>query len=271
MANYSYKYQLLNDHKWLKQKYIDEGLGTQDIAKLAGARTANSARQALIRANIPMRSISESQTFNRDIIFTEDHEVINGSLLGDGFLYKYSWESSDSRPAFHKRNIHYDHVAYVAQHLSPQWEQLIAPEESSDGDKSFLFRSLVQDSLRPYSDRWYPRRNQYIKVVPKGLILTPKTILHWFMDDGSTSWRTGRPNSVVLVFCSESFTKKDQERLCRQLRAFGIYARVSPCPWGTGWRIRIRESSVSNFFNFIGPCPVQVSSMKYKWKLPVRY
>src|SRR4051812_15045126 len=52
----SFKYDLLNDKDWLYQKYVIEKISTEEIARLAGAKTANSARQALIRFGIELRN-----------------------------------------------------------------------------------------------------------------------------------------------------------------------------------------------------------------------
>ena len=44
-------------------------------------------------------------------------------------------------------------------------------------------------------------------------LINNKTLLHWFLDDGSTSFRRFESNTkqVRLVLCSESFEKHQQE------------------------------------------------------------
>ena len=112
------KYPLLNDKKWLYEKYIREGFGTIKICKLSGAKTPNSVRQALIKYNIPVRTIGDGLRINRkDDGLIINKEVIDGCLLGDGFLCKWNKNSDVSFPYFAKRNKYYDHIKYVSNLL----------------------------------------------------------------------------------------------------------------------------------------------------------
>ena len=74
----------------------------------------------------------------------------------------------------------------------------------------YKFQTPVDKRLKDEYDRWYPNWNNFKKIVPDGLELTPKILLHWFLDDGTTSWRKQkRSKSVRLTFCSESFSYED--------------------------------------------------------------
>ena len=125
--------------------------------------------------------------------------------------------------------------------------------------------------LLPIYRKWYPKENNYKKVVPRDLELTPEHILHWFMDDGYSCFRNRhtatrvQKKQVIVCFCSESFTKEDQMFLIEQMdRKFGIKSSVRKTKGGTGWRIFVHQSCADHFFEVIGPCPVP--SMQYKWK-----
>ena len=268
MANYSYKYPLLNDKDWLHNQYVVQGKSTNEIARLAGAKSANSARQALMRNGIRVLSISEGvRKFGSDH-FVFDLQVIEGSLLGDACLQKWNKESRGSIPSFRKKNKYYDHLKYVAEKLLPEsWEDHI--NETSDRCRNkkfsyFLFRTGVRDQLSPVYERWYPSWNNRVKVVPKDLVLTPEHLLHWFMDDGCSQRRKRPSRQIVITMCCESFTKDDQQFLVDQLDSLSISSCVTTCNSGTGYRIKIRQSSADAFYNIIGPCPVP--SMEYKWK-----
>ena len=98
-------------------------------------------------------------------------------------------------------------------------------------------------------------------------LINNKTLLHWFLDDGSTSFRRFESNTkqVRLVLCSESFEKHQQELLCKKIHEkFGLHLRVRPCKGGFGWRIHACQKEVSDFFEIIGQC--EVPSLSYKWK-----
>lgn len=273
----SYKYPKLNDRNWLNQKYIVEKLSTGEIAKLLGIKVSNSVRQALIRHEITVRNVSDGLTCRRksDGFELNQHslEVIQGCLLGDGMLKVWNKESDNSFPSFRKKNKNYDHVKYVAEELSVDIGRIKPESRLCNGRQcsSFAFSTLSYRELLPLLRKWYPKH----KIVPKDLELTPTVLLHWFLDDGSTSWRNRkypkgwkqRKKQVVTSFSSESFTKQENQTLCRQMRDnFGIKASVTPVSFGTGWRIRVAQSNTQQFFEVLGHSPV--ASLEYKWKIP---
>jgi len=122
--------------------------------------------------------------------------------------------------------------------------------------------------LSSHFRKWYPESSNFKKAVPFDLILTPGHLLHWFLDDGFSYVRKGygrRSKQVLIAFCSESFSREDQQRLCEQMGSkFGIKARVSKAQWGTGWRIFLPQSQAGAFYDVIGSAPVE--SLAYKWK-----
>jgi len=269
------KYDCLNDKNWLYQKYITEKRSTNEMVKLSGCRTPNSVRQALIRFNIPVRSVSNGLTCNRDDDFCltkEVLQVINGSLLGDGYFGKYSKISDKSYPRFEKKNKHRDHVEYVAKILfSANFNKYIRKvTHFSFGKfhKGYVLRSYCQKKLLGLYKKWYPESNNFKKVVPKCINLTPTVLLHWFMDDGNSYRRKGygrRSRQILITLCTESFVKEDQEWLREQmLEKYDIRSRLAKEKGGTGYRIAIPQSCADTFYDIIGPCPVP--SMQYKWK-----
>src|SRR5206468_3127331 len=58
-------------------------------------------------------------------------------------------------------------------------------------------------NLMPYWNKWYPNGK---KIVPLELKLTPTTVLHWFMGDGTTSF-IKNTNRVELTLCTNGFNK----------------------------------------------------------------
>lgn len=265
----SYKYPKLNNTKWLYKKYIEEGLSTRKIAELLSIKTCNSVRQALIRNDIPVRTVSDGLTLNRKNNFfiydDKTKQVINGSLLGDGSLTVYNKHSEKSYPYFHKTNKYLDHIEFVAKLIfGKRFQDKISTKNDKRFDiEYYTLRSLSQKILKPEYDKWYPESNGYKKLVPRDLILTPATILHWFMDDGCCYYRKQR-NSYIVIFCSESFSKEDNLFLVEQLCSMGIKSTLRKINSGTGWRIRVSETSVPEFYKIIGECPVE--SLKYKWE-----
>jgi len=272
---YTSRYENLNDKNWLYQKYIIEKKSIREISKLCGCKTCNSVRQSLIRHDIPVRSISDGITCNRDDDFClskEALQVINGSLLGDGSLRKYNNESDRSYPCFYKKNKFRDHVEYVAKSLFPaNFNKYFRTDTIFKFGKFLTYygvRTYCQKCLLGLFKKWYPKSNDYKKVVPRCIKLTPLVLLNWFMDDGNSYRRKGygrKSRQILITLCSESFIKEDQEWLRKQLLdKYDIHSRLGKEKGGTGYRIMIHQTSANKFYNVIGPCPV--SSMQYKWK-----
>ncbi len=264
-------YENLNNEQWLREQYLVKNKSTQEIASIVGADSGNSVRQALIRKGIEVRNKSDGLTIKRTSLFVENKDVINGCLLGDGFMRVYNRESDESYPAFYKRNKYYDHVLWVGEQLmGSQAAERIRPEIRILNDKEFpcyLLHGFCEKMLLDYYRKWYPKSSGFKKVVPHDLEINEKVILNWFLDDG-TSYRyrlTSPTKQVIIWFCSESFIKEDQEWLCDKMNEkYNLKAKVHVRKGGTGWRIKLPQSKTADFFEIIGPPPIK--SLAYKWK-----
>lgn len=269
MANYSYKYPLLNDSSWLYQKYIVEQLSLNNIVPLVGAKTTNSISQALRRFDIPVRTKSEGLTNNRvSDGFVLNQEVIDGCLLGDGYLTKWNKQSDNSFPIFKKRNANKDHVEYVSTILGLSLDNVKFEQTKLNGKlfDAYILRTLAYKELLPIYKKWYPEDNNFKKVVPSDIIITPTVLLHWFMDDGCTWIRKDRKGTpIVGAISSESFSKEDNMMLIEKIySATGLKLTPNKSNSGTTSRLSIPTSQIKLFYDVIGNCPVE--SLNYKWK-----
>lgn len=279
-------YKELNDKEWLYEKYFVDKLSTLQIAELVGAKEPNSVGQALKRFGWSLRNHRDGIIRNTKDIIIINKDVIDGSLLGDCSLGISNKNSDFTRPYLHKKNKYKDHLMWFAEQVCPPNHFTIKEVTHSIKYKSvirhhklFTFRTQSSDKLLEFYKRWYPSTNNYKKVVPTDLILTPNMILNWFLDDGSSTWRDrdgeickSRNNAaypqntkqVIVSFCSESFTKPENEFLCGEIERLGIRSSVKKCNAGTGWRLFIDQIATNDFFDLIGECPID--SLRYKWK-----
>jgi len=271
MRNYLSKYPLLNDKSWLQEQYVNNGLSTISIAKLAGSFCCNSVRRSLIRHNIPVRNSREGQIYNRKRDFILNESVVIGCLLGDGYMKKHRKESKICAPYFAKTNKHLDHVQYVAGFLFNNPEKFVTSTTNLYKGRIFprhILRSYTDECLIPIYEKWYPESNNYQKIVPLDIELNETILLHWFMDDGSSYCRSGRERrskQIIISLASESFTKEEQEFLSQQMfEKWGLLVNIGKCKSGTGWRMYFRQSQAELFFSIIGLPPVP--SLAYKWK-----
>jgi hypothetical protein len=257
-----------------------------DISKELGIKAPNSVGQALQRFNIPIRSISDGLSasrsndlgieFNRPWKFNKS--VLDGCLLGDGYLSIYNSESPHSYPKFCKKNKYASHILYTVSTLIEDCSMVtISPEYKKwvDGRnlKYYGVYTDIKKELKPIYDDWYPSTNSRQKIIPRNINIDSTVLLHWFMDDGYSCRRIRdghATNQIILGFCSESFSKEDQEWICNQFNSkydIGMYVKKTSegsKGRGTGYRIRVLQSKVKDFYNVIGVCPVV--DFEYKWK-----
>lgn len=69
--------------------------------------------------------------------------------------------------------------------------------------------------LLPYYKKWYINGK---KIIPNDLVLDKYIILYWLLDDGCVRQRTGNPSRLILVFCSEGFSRDENEFLSKLLQ-----------------------------------------------------
>lgn len=267
----SYKYEKLNNKEWLYQQYVVEKLGTIQIAKLAGAKGPNSARQALLRAEIPLRSISDGLTIkNHSDDFYLNEDVIHGSLLGDGYMLAYNRLSESSYPYFAKKNLHRDHVEYVASKIFPNTFQSRVRMEHGinpfNGRPTTYHKisTLARKELLPYYRKWYSPSNNFKKVVPTDLAMNRETLLNWFLDDGCTIFIHNK-TLIEAKFCAMAFQRDEQEFLIELVdHVFGIKFTIRKAESGSKTDIWAPSSQYRHLIDTLGKCPIK--SMEYKWK-----
>jgi len=266
-------YKELNDPDWLRQKYVVEQKSSVYIYKMLQCKSQNSVRQALIRHGFHVRNQREAQKItSEDDYFVLDHELIEGSLLGDGYLGISNKKSKISCPFYTQKSKDLDFIKLMAQsifvkdgHKRIAFEDAICPWTGVER-RYYIVRSLSQDCLRPYFDRWYPATNNYVKLVPQDLCLTPRVLLFWFLGDGFTWQRRkeSKKKQALARFCTEGFTKVDQEFLRSLMKTIGLSTRLTNEKHGTGHRVEVQQGSYSKLMELLGPCPIE--SMQHKWK-----
>lgn len=157
-------------------------------------------------------------------------EIVNGCLLGDAGLVRrgrnpYFWVDLSG-------GEHLDWLYVMKETLQsmgiPVTDKCpkITPRQHRLRGKMIRYTEVALWSsssplLLPLYHEWYPGGH---KVVPRSLGLTPITIAHWFMGDGSSWALSGRPNLVRAKFCTNGLPLADIDRLGRMLAGMGIVA-----------------------------------------------
>jgi len=277
------KYPLLNDESWIRQKHLVEKVSIGVLVKLSGAKQVNSVLQAFKKFDIeaiPHESclvfLPNVKALPLDNNLKINIDVINGCLLGDAWLETHNKKSDNSNPSFNKRNKFHDHVSLINSLLFEDSKKIIE-EWHCINDKKLRYwkiSSFCDKRLLLIFRKWYPEWNNYKKVIPDDIEINNILLLHWFLDDGSSSYRNRnyeklgwiqRKKQIILTFCTECFEKENQQMLCDKINEkFPLNARLATTNSGTGWRIKIPQSKVEQFYEIVGPPPIQ--SLAYKWK-----
>ena len=258
------------DDEWLRKKYVDEKLPLREICKSIAGTHPNTIKRKLNKMGVELRGLRDSHMVGKSELFIPDDEVIKGTLLGDGSILMYS-KTGVSAPRYSKFSSKEDYAFHIASHLHKKpKDRIFLSTKEVEGKfyEGYSFRTTTTKLLTPYYEKWYSGEN-HKKIVPKDLILTPRIILYWFMDDGYTIYRDayiGIREIVIGGLCSESFSKEDNEFLCNQLKNMRLSAsvRFGKGIKGTGYRIFLNQTAFPTFWNIIGVCPIK--SMEYKWK-----
>jgi len=278
------KYTHLQNKDWLFQKYVREELSAPEIAKIIGCK--NSIIYKMLKLHgIETRDRRKNQILRYESDnFKLNLSIIEGGLLGDAMLRcqgKQKKLYQSSQPYFRRKNKNKDHVEWVAQSLCGEWglnhvKDVSAPMFTGAWCQCYEFCTRSHEELMPIYDRWYPEWNNFKKIVPKDFLLDETSLLHWFLDDGSTSYRTRdgkKTKQVITSFASECFSLEDQIFLANQIKSiWNIDAKVrfykksktSKIDGGVLHRIYISQKQSDMFLDIIGESPVE--SLKYKWK-----
>lgn len=260
------KFKELNDREWLHQKYVVENWSTIKIGKLLGCNT-NTVRQSLKRLGFKIRNMRDAQVWkseNRKLIM--DINLINGIMLGDGHMR--IGKTDVSMPYIEHTSKHREYSEHISMQLFDEIKVKHSKNKQAYKNKesifnSYIVRSLSDEKLKSIYKKWYKNK---IKIIPNDLVITPKTLLYWFMDDGSSYQRRkqSKIKQVYVILCTECFTKQENEFLADQLLKLGLKANIKSIRWGNGYRLEISQGQYHNFIDIIGPPPIEC--FKYKWK-----
>ena len=171
-------------------------------------------------------SLFSKQYKQQYLLTQEQRDAIIGIMLADGSLER-------GKPTFNTR-LRIDHTYPKQEQYLLSIRTLFAPLIANEpvvivrkADlrtgkvyKSIYIRTLSFHCLNKYHDLFYKNK---IKVVPLNIqdLLTPIGLAHLLMGDGYF-------NNGVIIICSESFTKEQQELLIAALDSkFGRIAALN--------------------------------------------
>lgn len=242
----------------LQQMYNVKNKSIRDIARTYGT-SASTVKHYLLKYNIPLRTSVEGRKIflTKDIPINNDFlEILNGLLLGDGniqvpnnFQGIYSQASSQKEfidyvaNIFKKNNYYQDNGEYKAHIKNISKEYPV-----------YYLHSKRTLQLRDVFNRWYPDGKKH---VPQDIKLTPKTVLFWYLSDGSKD-----KYCKTSYFSTCAFSIYEQNILIDAFRKVGINA--DNFKQNKYYVMRVSKSNnFDNFMHYMGINPVSCYDYKF--------
>ena len=172
---------------------------------------------------------------------TTQHEILVGSMLGDGALRKQGTKTNALLEVNHAFKYK-EYVDWKWQHLK---DYVLTPPKSRLGKGSRVAYRFTTRSLPVFTDyyyRFYPNKK---KQIPFDLKLTPVSLAVWFMDDG-TRCRN------ATYFNTQQFSVAEQQFLQQLLlKSFEIKSSLNKDK--QYWRLYVTTDGSKKMMKIIEP------------------
>jgi hypothetical protein len=180
-------------------------------------------------------------------------EVLDGTLLGDAHISMAGRRRSVAYFAYGHAEDQRCLTEMVAGYLgdtNPKRQRREAPRQD------FFTTNSAHPLFAELRKRWYPNGQ---KRVPRDLVLTPRMLAWWFMDDGSVCRSRPRKSpsggdrsrSCQARFYTNGFPEEDVDYLIAQLGALGIAA--NKYEYGKGWFITLCKTAWEALSGLVAP------------------
>jgi hypothetical protein len=188
-----------------------------------------------------------------------------GLMLGDGHLTNV--RKSKHSASLQVKNMNLDYIEYLGKLFESEGIEFKIQEAyrgNFPGSKeSYMIETKFYPVFRQLEQEWYENDEEGSrrKTIPNDFVLTPNTMLQWFIGDGYVVNLKGKP--VRVMFCTDRYNAIEiRELQYWLLRGWDIETRVADRN-----RLAIRQSMFDKFYDALPKCPVE--SFLYKWN-PVR-
>lgn len=153
---------------------------------------------------------------------------LNGLMLGDGCI-GYSCKKSKkprfiqyprlsvTRKAADKNYLEWQVEIFKDFYTNTVKERTVYDKRT---DKNYYSCGIVSKTGKvflDYRNKWYPNDK---KIVPRDLVLTPLTLLIWFLDDGCAFKKTNSETVLRMKLSTDGFVFDDVKFLCDLLNDY---------------------------------------------------
>jgi len=254
--------------KALLQELHGQGLRASEIAPIMGlgASTvnANLKKMGLSHAKGGRVEVYQARARSCGSLPPEFREYLDGLLMSDGSLRPIT---SAGISSYSQTCVERDWLERIKDEFGKMGIQgTVSPErrvKEKPGRPAFVFRTLAYRELGEQRTRWYPGGS---KTLPGDLNFnSPKLWNNFVCGDGHFSGNTHLELGLDKYGKEKTLWVRDQLRaLGYQFEEFSVGLSASG---SEKWRLQIGVlTGVDEFFDFIGPPPVE--AFRYKWPTP---
>jgi len=199
-------------------------------------------------------------------------EIIDGELLGDGYIWRNKNQGSFRESVGYNKKPWITYLSNIMNNndIPIVGDKIYLKKPSGKSkNQTWSFGTVNVMELGDIHKLWYVENKEYdknlpnsfsnrkfIKTVPKNLTLTPTSLLHWYIGDGSV----GKGGGCVLY--TQGFTYNEVEFLRLRLKE-DLNIVTSNYNGNT---IGVPRAEREKMLKIIGPC--LVDCYKYKWEIP---
>jgi DNA-binding XRE family transcriptional regulator len=198
-------------------------------------------------------------------------EILEGTLLGDGCIkfdnYIYSKYLSYKLTAKDKNFLEWIESIFIKFKIK-SWITIDNKIQNINALYFYINKCPFPELLK-LRDKWYKNANgKTQKIVPRDLELTPTTLLHWYLGDGSLIRRKNDSNRVpFIVLATNTFSKEDIKFLIQKLKKLNL--NFYPVKYKSGFTKKesgyclysnTQDGTPFNFFKLIGDCPKEIEN-----------
>lgn len=199
-----------------------------------------------------------------DKLSKKQEEILIGSMLGDGSLFKNK-EAKYPYLCITRKRADKPYLQYEFNYF----KQFCSYNELKDEDifdkrtnKIYLrskFATLPNEIFLPYYKKWYNKK----KIVPKNLVLTPLICAIWFCDDGCI-FVDKRSNRLKLKLATHGFTLKENQFLVKLLSDI-TKEFFFICKDNGNYFIGGADNATKAFIKYIESCIPKEMNRKITW------
>lgn len=243
--------------KILKKTVICSKCGTKRIVQSAKLKLKYDINKTKCR-KCNSNQIPQTLTY-------EQKQFLNGLMLGDGsIVYPTKNGSLFPRLTITRKSTDIEYLNWQYNFFKEFYNN--TPKLRSAYDKrteKIYYSCNIQTKsgqiFKDYHNKWYLNGK---KIVPRDLVLTPLTLLIWFLDDGCIT--TSSKNALTMKLSTDGFLKDDVSFLAQLLSDF-IGKKINIYKNGNGLILKASTLATIEVIKIIDPIFPDFMNRKKIW------